>query len=232
VPAGITQVEKRAVVLAGLQAGAREIRLIEEPMAAALGAGLPVDEPTGSMVLDVGGGTSEVAVIALSAAICSQSVRIAGDEMDLAIQRYMHERHRLMIGINTSEKVKIRIGSAMRLKTELNMEVAGKSLVDGKPRIILVQDWEVREAIQKAVEAIVQSVLRTMEAAPAALMSDISSVGLHLVGGGGLLKGLSSLITRQSGLRVILDDDPLTTVVRGAARALENRDKYASLFIN
>ena len=232
VPAGITQVEKRAVVQAGMQVGAGEIKLIEEPMAAALGAGLPIDEPIGNMVVDVGGGTSEVAVISLSATVCSHSVRIAGDEMDLAIQRHMRDRHSLLIGIITAEKVKLRIGSAIKLKTELNMEVAGRSLVDGRPRTILIQDWEVRETIQKAVEAIVHSVLRTMEATPAALMSDIASTGLHLVGGGALLKGLDNLIAEHSALRVIVDDEPLTTVVRGAARALENRNKYASVFIN
>ncbi len=231
VPTGITHVEKRAVVLAGMKAGAREIKLIGEPMAAALGAGLSVEEPLGNMILDVGGGTSEVAVISLSAAICSQSVRIAGDAMDLAIQRHMRDHHRLLIGTNTSEKVKIRIGSAMRLETELNMEVAGLSLVDGKPRTILIQDWEVREAIQKAVDTIVQVVLRTMEAAPPNLISDISSTGLHLAGGGGLLKGLDSLIAKHTGLRVNVDDSPLTTVVRGAARALENQNKNASIFI-
>lgn len=232
VPSGITQVERRALAMAGMMARAREIKLIEEPMAAALGAGLPVEEPTGNMILDVGGGTSEAAVISLSEAICSKSVRIAGDEMDLAIQRYMRDRHQLLIGINTAEKLKIRIGSATRLETELNTEAAGLSLVDGKPRTVLIQDWEVREAIQKAVDAIVQVVLRTMEAVPPTLMSDISSTGLYLAGGGGLLKGLDSLITRQCGLRVNVDDDPLTTVVRGAARALENRDKFASVFIN
>ena len=232
VPAGITQVEKRAVVQAGMQVGAGEIKLIEEPMAAALGAGLPIDEPIGNMVVDVGGGTSEVAVISLSATVCSHSVRIAGDEMDLAIQRHMRNRHQLLIGIITAEKVKLCIGSAIKLKTELNMEVAGRSLVDGRPRTLLIQDWEVRESIQKAVEAIVHSVLRTMEATPAALMSDIASTGLHLVGGGALLKGLDNLIAEHSALRVIVDDEPLTTVVRGAARALENRNKYASVFIN
>ncbi len=232
VPTGITQVEKRAVVQAGMQVGAGEIKLIEEPMAAALGAGLPVDKPVGSMIVDVGGGTSEVAVISLSAAVCSQSVRIAGDEMDFAIQRHMRDRHQLLIGFITAEKVKIRIGSAMSLKTELNMEVSGKSIVDGRPRTILIQDWEIREVIQKAVNAIVQAVLRTMEATPAALMSDISSAGMRLVGGGALLKGLDSLIAKHSSLRVIVDDDPLTTVVRGAARAMENRNKYASVFIN
>ncbi len=232
VPAGITQVEKRAVVQAGMQVGAGEIKLIEEPMAAALGAGLPVDEPMGNMIVDVGGGTSEIAVISLSGSVCSQSVRIAGDEMDFAIQRHMRDRHQLLIGFITAENVKIRIGSAMELKTELNMEVSGKSIVDGIPRTILIQDWEIREVIQKAVNAIVQAVLRTMEATPAALMSDISSTGMRLVGGGALLKGLDSLIAKHSSLRVIVDDDPLTTVVRGAARAMENRNKYASVFIN
>jgi rod shape-determining protein MreB and related proteins len=232
VPTGITHVEKRAVVQAGMQVGAGEIKLIEEPMAAALGAGLPVDEAMGSMIVDVGGGTSEVAVISLSASVCSQSVRIAGDEMDFAIQRHMRDRHQLLIGFITAEKIKIRIGSAMSLKTELNMEVSGKSIVDGIPRTILIQDWEIREVIHKAVNAIVQAVLRTMEATPAALMNDISSTGMRLVGGGALLKGLDSLIAKHSSLSVIVDDDPLTTVVRGAARAMENRDKYASVFIN
>lgn len=230
VPTGITQVEKRALVQAGIQAGARDVGLIEEPLAAALGLGLAIEEPVGHMILDVGGGTSEVVAISLSSAICSQSVRIAGDEMDLAIQRYMQQRHSLLIGINTSEKVKIKIGSAMNLKTGLNMDVAGRCLVEGKPRTILVHDWEVREAIKGPVNAIVQSVLRTMEAVPAALMNEISSTGLHLVGGGGLLRGLDSLIAKHSALPVRVDQAPLTTVVRGAARALD--DRLPSVFIN
>lgn len=232
VPSGITQVEKRAVIESGMQAGAREVRLIEEPVAAAIGAGLPIDLPVGNMVVDIGGGTTEVAVISLSSVAYSESVRIAGDEMNEAIQRYFQDRHQLLIGENMSEKAKIKIGSAFEQKIPLSMDVAGKNIVDGNPRSITVTDMEIREAIRDPVGAILMAVRRALEKTPPELVSDIANNGIYLAGGGALLKGLDDLITQETHLQVIRDDDPLTTVVRGAGRVLEEQKRYASVFIN
>lgn len=232
VPAGITQVEKRAVIESGTQAGAREVKLIEEPMAAAIGAGLPIHEPIGNMVVDIGGGTTEVAVISLSSVAYSESVRIAGDEMNEAIQRYVQDRYQLLIGENMSEKTKIKIGSAFPLETPLSFEVAGKNMVDGNPRTQILHDTEIREAIQEPVNAIVLAVRRALEKTPPELVADIANNGLYLAGGGGLLKGLDKLISEHSQLQVITDEDPLTTVVRGVGRSLEEQKHYKSVFIN
>lgn len=232
VPSGITQVEKRAVIESGMQAGAREVRLIEEPVAAAIGAGLPIDQPVGNMVVDIGGGTTEVAVISLSSVAYSESVRIAGDEMNEAIQRYFQDKHQLLIGENMSEKTKIKIGSAFPQSVPLSMEVAGKNLVDGNPRSITVTDPEIREAIKEPVGAIVLAVRRALEKTPPELVADIARNGLYLAGGGALLKGLDDLITQETHLQVIKDEDPLTTVVRGVGRVLEEQKRYASVFIN
>lgn len=232
VPAGITQVEKRAVIEAGVLAGAREVRLIEEPVAAAIGAGLPIDQPVGNMVVDIGGGTTEVAVISLSAVAYSESVRIAGDEMNEAIQRYFQDKHQLLIGENMSEKTKIKIGSAFPQREPLSMDVAGKNIVDGNPRSITATDEEVREAIQEPISAIALAVRRALEKTPPELVADIAHNGLYLAGGGALLKGLDELITQESHLQVIIDDDPLTTVVRGVGRVLEDQKRYESVFIN
>jgi rod shape-determining protein MreB len=232
VPSGITQVEKRAVIESGMQAGAREVRLIEEPVAAAIGAGLPIDQPVGNMVVDIGGGTTEVAVISLSSVAYSESVRIAGDEMNEAIQRYFQDKHQLLIGENMSEKTKIKIGSAFAQGTPLSMDVAGKNLVDGNPRSITVMDSEIREAIKEPVSAIVLAVRRALEKTPPELVADIARNGLYLAGGGALLKGLDNLIVQETHLQVIMDEDPLTTVVRGVGRVLEEQKHYASVFIN
>jgi rod shape-determining protein MreB and related proteins len=232
VPSGITQVEKRAVIESGMQAGAREVRLIEEPVAAAIGAGLPIDQPVGNMVVDIGGGTTEVAVISLSSVAYSESVRIAGDEMNEAIQRYFQDKHQMLIGENMAEKTKIKIGSAYPQKSPLSMDVAGKNIVDGNPRSMTVTDPEIREAIKEPVGAIVLAVRRALEKTPPELVADIATNGLYLAGGGALLKGLDELITRESHLQVIRDDDPLTTVVRGVGRVLEEQKRYASVFIN
>jgi len=232
VPAGITQVEKRAVIESGTQAGAREVKLIEEPMAAAIGAGLPIHEPIGNMVVDIGGGTTEVAVISLSSVAYSESVRIAGDEMNEAIQRYVQDRYQLLIGENMSETTKIKIGSAFRLETPLSFEVAGKNMVDGNPRTQILHDTEIREAIQEPVNAIVLAVRRALEKTPPELVADIATNGLYLAGGGGLLKGLDKLISEHSQLQVIMDEDPLTTVVRGVGKSLEEQKRFKSVFIN
>ncbi|PTN33494.1 rod shape-determining protein [Desulfonatronum sp. SC1] len=232
VPAGITQVEKRAVIESGTQAGAREVRLIEEPMAAAIGAGLPIDQPIGNMVVDIGGGTTEVAVLSLSSVAYSESVRIAGDEMNEAIQRYVQDKYQMLIGENMSERAKIAIGSAYPLKTPLSIEIGGKNMVDGNPRTLTLHDAEIREAIQEPVNAIVLAVRRALEKTPPELVADVASNGLYLAGGGALLKGLDDRISESSHIQVITDDDPLTTVVRGVGKVLENQKRFASVFIN
>lgn len=232
VPAGITQVEKRAVIESALQAGAREVKLIEEPMAAAIGAGLPIDEPRGNMVVDIGGGTTEVAVISLSAVAYSESVRIAGDEINDAIQRYVQDEFQLLIGENMAEAAKIHIASAVPLAEPMQFRVAGKNLVDGTPKTVVLTDAHVREAIKEPVGAIVAAVRRALEKTPPELVADIATNGLLLAGGGALLKGLDKLITQQSSLVVHIDEDPLTTVVRGTGRSLENEAVFSKVYIN
>jgi rod shape-determining protein MreB len=232
VPAGITQVEKRAVVESALQAGAREVKLIEEPMAAAIGAGLPIHEPRGNMVVDIGGGTTEVAVISLSAVAYSESVRIAGDEINDAIQRYVQDEFQLLIGENMAEAAKIQIASALPLAEPMQYRVAGKNLVDGNPKSIILTDAHVREAIKEPVAAIVAAVRRALEKTPPELVADIATNGMLLAGGGALLKGLDRLITQQTSLVVHIDDDPLTTVVRGTGRSLEDEATFAKVYIN
>ncbi len=232
VPAGITQGERRAVIESALQAGAREVKLIEEPMAAAIGAGLPIDEPRGNMVVDIGGGTTEVAVISLSAVAYSESVRIAGDEINDAIQRYVQDEFQLLIGENMAEAAKIHIASAVPLAEPMQFRVAGKNLVDGTPKTVVLTDAHVREAIKEPVAAIVAAVRRALEKTPPELVADIATNGLLLAGGGALLKGLDKLITQQSSLMVHIDDDPLTTVVRGTGRSLENEAKFSKVYIN
>jgi rod shape-determining protein MreB and related proteins len=232
VPAGITQVEKRAVTDAALLVGAKRVRLIEEPMAAAIGAGLPVGDPQGSMIVDIGGGTTEVAVISMSSVVVAESIRIAGDEMDEAIQRHVQDNHHVLIGDITSEKVKIKIGAASPPDTPMTFEVYGKCLVDDIPMTVCLHDQEIREAIQKPVNAIVHAVLETLEKTPPGLARDISDKGMYLAGGGALLRGLDRLIARHTSLRVIMDNDPLTTVVRGAGMILDNQKQYAHTLIN
>ncbi len=223
VPTGITMVEKRAVIESAHQAGAREVRLIEEPMAAAIGAGLPIEEPVGNMVVDIGGGTTEVAVISLSAVAYSESVRIAGDEMNDSIKRYIQDNFQLLIGENMAEEVKKTIGSAYPLPEPKEMRVSGKYLVDGGPKAITVTDAHIREAIKEPVRAIVAAVKRALEKTPPELVSDIADKGLLLAGGGALLSGLDKLIEEQANLKANIDTDPLTTVVRGTGLTLRNK---------
>ncbi|GFK94335.1 Rod shape-determining protein MreB [Fundidesulfovibrio magnetotacticus] len=232
VPTGITQVEKRAVIESAQQAGAREVRLVEEPMAAAIGAGLPIEEPVGNMVVDIGGGTTEVAVISLSAVAYAESVRVAGDELNEAIQRYMQDQFQLLIGENMAEQIKIRVGSAMPLPETLTMEVAGKNMVTGTPGMVEVNDGHIREAIKDPVAIIVGAVRKALEKTPPELVADIASRGLLLAGGGSLLRGLDRLIGQETQLHVMLDDDPLTTVVRGTGKTIEYRRNYQQVFIN
>ena len=232
VPSGVTQVEKRAVIDAAQLAGAEDIALIEEPMAAALGADLPIREPVGNMVLDIGGGTSEVAVISLGGVAAAQSVRVAGDAMTHAVQRYLREVFRLEVGENTAENVKIFLGSAWPQPEAPVLEVSGKDLVQGRPRAVTVSEGHIREALAEPVQAIRDTVLRALEMTPPELAADVSRNGLLLAGGGALLKGLDQYLARETRLRVFVDNDPLTTVLRGTARAMTDRKGHASVFIN
>jgi len=232
VPTGITQVEKRAVIESAHQAGAHLVRLVEEPMAAAIGAGLPIEEPVGNMVVDIGGGTTEVAVISLSAVAYAESVRVAGDELNEAIQRYMQDQFQLLIGENMAEQIKLKVGSAYPLPEPLSAEVAGKNMVTGTPNIVEVTDGHIREAIKEPVSIIVEAVRKALEKTPPELVADVASRGLLLAGGGSLLRGLDKLIAKETNLHVMLDDDPLTTVVRGSGKTVEYRKHYQQVFIN
>jgi rod shape-determining protein MreB len=232
VPTGITQVEKRAVIESAEQAGAREVFLIEEPMAAAIGAGLPIEKPVGNMVVDIGGGTTEVAVISLSAVAYAESVRVAGDEADEAIIRYIQQHHQIAIGQNEAERIKLRIGSAAPLSEPLFTEASGKEILTGIPRPFRVTDGEVREALREPIGVILESVKRAFEKTPPDLAADIYTNGVWLAGGGALLRGLGDLLMRILKLPVHVEKDPLTTVARGAGIAMEDMEHYRQVFIN
>ena len=221
VPSGITPVEKRAVRESAQSAGAREVYLIEEPMAAAIGAGLPITEPICNMVVDIGGGTSEVAVISLAGIVYSRSVRVGGDEMDEAILQYIKRTYNLLIGERTAEIIKTTIGNAFPGEPE-SMDVKGRDLVSGIPKIININSDEVRLAIQEQIDAIVAAVKTALEQTPPELAADIVDRGIYLTGGGALLKGLDNLLKQETGLPIKIADDPLTTVVLGSGRALDN----------
>ncbi len=232
VPTGITQVEKRAVIDSAMDAGARKVLLVEEPMAAALGAGMPVCESVGNMVIDVGGGTTEVAVMTLSAIANAESVRVAGDAMDQAILQYMKDMFCMEIGENTAENVKIMLGTAMPIGELPAMEVPGKDTLTGTPKLVSLTEGHVREALREPVQAILSAVMRTIEKTPTKLLGDIREKGILLAGGGALLRGLDQRISKECGLPVMLDPDPLTTVLRGTAKAMENKSLHSSVFIN
>lgn len=232
VPSGITQVEKRAVIEAARLVGARSVSLVEEPMAAALGADLPVHEPVGNIVLDIGGGTSEVAVISLNGVAASRSLRVAGDAMNLAIQRYLRDVFHLEVGENTAENIKILLGSACPQPNAPTLEVSGKDVARGCPLTITITEGHVREALSDSLKAILNVLLHTLEKTPPELGADISRNGLLLAGGGSLLKGLDQFLSRETRLKVFLDSDPLTTVLRGTAKTMLNRVKYEPIFIN
>jgi rod shape-determining protein MreB len=221
VPSGITPVEKRAVRESAESAGAREVYLIEEPMAAAIGAGLPITEPICNMVVDIGGGTSEVAVISLAGIVYSKSVRVGGDKMDEAILQYVKRTYNLLIGERTSEIIKTTIGNAYPGESE-SMDVKGRDLVTGIPKIINVNSDEVRLAIQEQIDSIVAAVKTALEQTPPELAADIVDRGIYLTGGGALLKGLDELLKQETGLPIKIADDPLATVVLGSGRALDN----------
>ncbi|MDL2306791.1 rod shape-determining protein [Desulfovibrio sp. OttesenSCG-928-C06] len=222
VPTGITQVEKRAVKESAQSAGAREVYLIEEPMAAAIGANLPIQEPTSNMVVDIGGGTTEVAIISLSGIVYSKSVRVGGDKMDEAIKTHIKRKYNLLIGDSTSEQIKIAIASAYPLNPEKEIEVKGRDLVTGIPQNILITSEEVRKAISEQVDSIVQAVRIALEQTPPELAADIVDRGIVLTGGGALLKGLDQLLREETSLPITVVDDPLSTVVLGTGRALDN----------
>lgn len=220
VPSGITEVEKRAVKDSASHAGAREVYLIEEPMAAAIGVGLPVQEPAGNMIVDIGGGTTEVALISLAGIVFSRSVRVGGDEMDEAIVQYMKRVYNLMIGDRTAEEIKISIGSAFPMDEETTMEVKGRDLVAGLPKTLTITSEEVREALQEPVSTIVEAVRITLERCPPELSADLVDRGLILAGGGALLRGIDRLIAEQTGLPVHVADDPLSAVAEGTGVVL------------
>ncbi|MBM4418580.1 MAG: rod shape-determining protein [Chloroflexi bacterium] len=221
IPSGVTEVEKMAVRDAARNAGARACHLIEEPMAAAIGAGLPVTEPTGSMIVDIGGGTTEVAVISLGGIVVSQSIRVAGDEMDEEIVQYARQRHNLLIGDRMAEEVKIAVGSAWPLTEERMATLRGRDLVSGLPRVIDISSVEIRDGISGSVNQIVEAVKSTLEATPPELVSDLISGGIALAGGGALLAGLDQRLSHETKMHVYVADDPLTCVVRGTAIVLQ-----------
>lgn len=220
VPSGITEVEKRAVKDSATHAGAREVYLIEEPMAAAIGVGLPVQDAAGNMIVDIGGGTTEVALISLSGIVFSRSVRVAGDELDEAITNYMKRAYNLMIGERTAEEIKIKIGSAYKLEKEVGLEVKGRDLVAGLPKTISISSQEIREALLEPLSTIVDSVRITLERCPPELSADLVDRGLVLAGGGALLRGLDRLLSDATGLPVHVAEDPLSAVAEGTGRAL------------
>ncbi len=224
VPTGITQVEKRAVRESAQSAGAREVFLIEEPMAAAIGADLPITEPTSNMVVDIGGGTTEVAVISLAGIVYAKSVRIGGDKMDEAILQHVKRKYNMLIGESSAEDIKMTIGSAYPLDPELTMDVKGRDLVSGIPQNITITSEEVRKAISEPVDSIVQAVRIALEQTPPELAADIVDRGIVLTGGGGLLKGLDHLLREETSLPITVVDDPLSTVARGSGKVLDNLD--------
>ena len=221
IPSGITEVEKRAVRDSAERAGAREIFLVEEPMAAAIGVGLPIQEPIGNMIIDVGGGTTEIAIISLAGVVFSKSIRIGGDEMDVAIIEYLKKTYNLMIGERTAEDIKIKIGSAYPMQEELNLEVRGRDLVAGLPRTVGITSQEVREAMQEPINAILESTKITLERTPPELAADLIEHGIVMAGGGSLLRGLDKLISEETGLPVHVADKPILAVALGTGKMLE-----------
>jgi len=231
VPSGITEVEKRAVRDSAENAGAREVFLLPEPMAAAIGIGLPVESPTGIMIVDIGGGTSEIAVIALNGIVNNTSVRIAGDELNESIVLYLKKNYNLLIGELTAEEVKIKAGSAFPLDKEESIEIKGRDLVAGVPKTMKLSSAQVREAMSEPVDAIVEAIRQSLERTPPELASDILDRGIILTGGGALLRGLDRRIRQETNLPVIVADDPLTCVVRGCGAVLDNMLKYEKVVI-
>ena len=232
VPSAITEVEKRAVTEAARRAGAAQAQLIDQPMAAAIGAGLPVHEPVGSMVVDIGGGTSETALISLGGTVALEAIRVGGFDFDTAIQTFIRREHGIAIGERTAEEIKIAVGSAAPTADEFRAEVRGREIMSGLPKTIVLTPGEVRHAIEDLVNSICKSVVACLGLAPAELAQDVIRQGIHLVGGGGLLRGLDQRLSRATGVPVYVVDAPLECVVLGAGRCIENYEVLSHLFMN
>ena len=232
VPSGVTEVEKRAVVDSAMSSGAKEAFLIEEPMASAIGAGLPVEEPSGSMVVDIGGGTSEVAVISLGGIVVSRSLRVAGDEFDDSIIHHIKKEYNLMVGERTSEAIKLKIGSAYPLEEEEEFTVSGRDLVTGLPKDLSISSREIREALKEPINSVVDSIKLTLEKTPPELAADIMERGIMLAGGGALLRGLDKLIAEETGIPVYVAEDPLDCVVLGTGKVLEEIDTLSNVLLS
>jgi len=220
IPSGITEVEKRAVKDSAERAGAREVFLIEEPIAAAIGVGLPIQEPIGNMIIDIGGGTTEIAVISLCGTVFSKSIRIGGDEMNEAVIEYLKKTYNLMVGERTAEEIKIKIGSSYPLEEEMSMEVKGRDLVAGLPKTVTITSEEIRESLQEPLRAILEAIKIALERTPPELAADLIDHGIVMAGGGSLLRGLDKLISEETGLPVHITDDPVTAVVNGTGVVL------------
>lgn len=232
IPSGVTEVEKRAVIDAAMNAGAREAYLIDEPMAAAIGARLPVTDPAGNMVVDIGGGTSEIAVISLGGVVVCRSLRVAGDEMNEDIIRYCRDEFNMLVGEKTAEDVKIAIGSAYPLKENLTASIRGRDLVSGFPKEIIINDEQIREALSRSIRIIVNNIKTIIEETPPELISDVMQKGIILAGGGSLIRGLDKLIANQTEMPVRLMEDPLTAVVRGTGIVLEDLENLRDVLID
>lgn len=232
VPSGITEVEERAVEESVLRAGAREVYLIEEPMAAAIGANLDVAEPTGNIIVDIGGGTTEVAVISLGGVVVSHSLRIAGDELDQDIMDYIKKEMGLAIGETTAEEIKMEIGCATPLMTEMSMEIRGRDLSNGLPRNVVVTSTQIEEAMKDSINEIVEIVKTTLEKTPPELASDIVEKGIVLAGGGALIKNLDKLLSQKTGMPVYIAENPLECVVKGTGKTLEDLERLKTVLIN
>ncbi|MGM0482679.1 MAG: rod shape-determining protein [Patescibacteria group bacterium] len=231
VPSGITNVETRAVRDAAKSAGAREVHIIEEPMAAAIGTGLAVKDPVGTMIVDIGGGTSDIAVISLGGVVQSRNLRIAGEHLNQDIISYIRSEFKILIGDKTAESLKIAIGSLIQAEKPLEASIKGRDLVSGLPREVVVTDADVREALSSSVDTIVETVKEVLEITPPEVLSDVMNRGIYLSGGGALLKGLSDILYENTGIKVHIADDPLTSVVKGAGVVLENTEDYREVLI-
>ena len=232
VPSGITEVEERAVEEAVMQAGAREVYLIEEPMAAAIGASLDVGEPSGNIIVDIGGGTTEVAVISLGGIVVSHSLRVAGDELDEEIVNYIKREMNLAVGDTTAEQIKMQLGCAMSLMTEMSMEIRGRDLTTGLPKNMTITSTQVEDAIKESITKIVEIVKLTLEKTPPELAADIMEKGIVLAGGGALIKNLDKLLSIETGMPVYVADEPLDCVVRGAGKTLEDIERLGRVLVN
>lgn len=229
VPSGITELERRAVRSSAMSAGAKEVFMVAEPMAAAIGVGLPVETPTGNMVIDIGGGTTEIAVIALAGIVSNTSIRVGGDEFDAAVVTFLRKNYNLLIGEPTAEAIKIQIGSAFEVGEEREMDVKGRDLVSGIPKTVHVTSQEIRECIQEPIQSVVEAVRRALEITPPELASDIVDRGIVMTGGGALIRGLDRLIQHETNLPIHVDEEPLSCVVRGVGRILDDLQKYRTV---